>query len=192
MLYPGMRVKWRFPRTHKSINQKGELENDFGDKVRNFARGGISNIQPRPELVPFDYTDVSVNYAAALAHFGENAFTNLTFEDHFKRDKVTNVAEISGRQEAAGGHWYGTAGILAGALEMLVALGLVKIEITEFEAGGKVDETKVNNIRTTAPGKSVKEADVKAVRELLQVLGVWEKTPDKRAVFAKVWKNINL
>ncbi len=181
MLYPGTKIRWRAPVSAISSEQPpvDSIAHQKGEKLNRFARGGTPNLQWRFEIVPFDHTDVSINYLRAfhmMKHTESDrgkGIADVPFYRHFVRDQVGSLG-LSCAQESAGGHFYHVAGIVAGALERLVAIDAITIKPL---AG--IDNTKV-----------VTQAHASDVSELIEKLGVWETSIAKREPFVQLWENI--
>jgi hypothetical protein len=187
LLYPGMRIRWRMPVCGISSDQpaEGSIAHRTGETLNRFARGGTPNVQFRPEIVPFDYTDVTVNYVAAFnamtAYSTNRGIMDIPFHQLFERDIAKNTTSISPKQEAASGHWFGTAGVLAGALEQLLAY-----DIIQFKA---VDTTTDAKLKAVAD-KRVTNAHVKEVQQVIEQLGVFATKNEKRSLFRNIYANI--
>lgn len=180
LLYPGTKIRYRAPVSAISteLPAEGSIAHRNGEKMNRFARNGASNLQFRPEIVPFDYTDVTINYLSAYnsmtnTRTDRNGISDIPFYQHFMRDVAGNTTQVSPKQEAAGGHWYGTAGAIAGALEKLLAYGLITIDNSKAIANTPVDKTHT-----------------KIVSDLLAKLGVWSQTPAERKHFLEIFANI--
>jgi hypothetical protein len=183
MLYPGTKIRWRAPVSAISSEQPpvDSIAHQKGEKLNRFARGGTPNLQWRFEIVPFDHTDVSINYLRAFHMMKHNessgqgkGIADVPFYRHFVRDQVGSLG-LSCAQESAGGHFYHVAGIVAGALERLLAIDAITIKPL---AG--IDNTQV-----------VTPAHAATVSGLIEALGVWDTgLTQKRERFVNLWENI--
>lgn len=181
LLYPGTKIRYRAPisKISTEIPAEGSIAHRNGEKMNRFARNGASNMQFRPEIVPFDYTDVTVNYLSAFNSMtnkstDRNGILDIPFYQHFMRDVAGNTTQVSPKQEAAGGHWYGTAGAAAGILEKLLAYKVITID---------------NNVVIDSTAR-VENKHAQQVSDLLKNLGVWSQNVDARKPFLEIFANI--
>lgn len=123
--YPGQYVAWRFPPLH---------DTDYVSSMRQRARGGTPSGQIKPELVPFDYTDSTLQFKAALAALetphSERGIADIDFAEFFAPNgySLNDSPQMSAAAETAGGLKYGIAAIVAGAIEFLASKGAIKVK----------------------------------------------------------------
>jgi len=122
-LYPNTFVMWRFPPS-KFMLPRETNDNAFG-ATNQRARQGTFASQTRPELVPFDYTDFQIHYhsAAALMEQTKNmrGIGDISFDEtlRLRKSYADDNRKMSGAQEEASGHYWGTVNMVLAVLEVM-------------------------------------------------------------------------
>lgn len=85
--YPGDLIAWRFPPAPFNPKADGTGKFNNGSVLNSTARYGTPATQFRPEYVPFDHTDFTVQMAAAFAAinepYGNRGISDKSFMDAF-------------------------------------------------------------------------------------------------------------
>jgi hypothetical protein len=155
--YPGQFVAWRFPPLHPE---------DYVNDMRQRARGGTPPGQIKPELVPFDYTDSTLQFKAALAAIqtpkADHGIADMDFAEFFAPDgySLNDAPQMSGAAETAAGLKYGLAAIVAGAVEHLIAIGAIEI-----------NEADAKNWKSASAGATTAATETKELFKQLEVFG---------------------
>jgi hypothetical protein len=131
--YPGQLIAWRFP----------HLSREYEAEMYRRARGGTVASQIKPEVVPFDYTDSTLQLKGALAGLGlpksEGGVSDMTLSEFFAPDgySLDDSPMFSAESETAGALKFGVAAIVLGALQHLAAEGFITINVDADGKGGK-------------------------------------------------------
>ncbi len=127
-IYAGNLVCWQFPAA--PFHPKGDVYNFNGGETTNYlARYGVPTTQFRPEYVPFDPTDFSVQMAAAFAAMTtpheQGGVSNIPFPETLPNVDGAKNKVWSGIQDEATSYKNGFWGIGLTLVETLIRHGLV-------------------------------------------------------------------
>lgn len=127
--YPGDYVMWRFPDCKKTPGLAGQQP----PVVNQRARYGASPHQFKPEIVPFDPTDLTVDlagaYSAIMASDARNGVSNISFEKSLPNTggDVRNARPFTCLQDEALSYKFGLMGVCLTFMECMIRNGLVSV-----------------------------------------------------------------
>jgi len=127
--YPGNLICYQWPMTY--LHPNGTKEFNGGSTINQLARAGTVPTQFKPELVPFDPTDFTVQLSAAFTHSKltkeEGGISNMPFEILLPSSSARNgaISRWQCIQDEAAAYKFGLWGIFAGMLETVLARGLI-------------------------------------------------------------------
>lgn len=161
--YAGQLIAYRFPSLYKE---------GYAMEIRQRARGGTIPGQIKPEVVPFDYTDSTIQLQGAIMGVSltqdMGGVSDMDFAEFFAPDgyNLEDAPTYSAETESAAALKYGVASIVLGALEHLVGKGIVALNFD-----------KATSTKLEAPSTHV-DLDATQLEPLMQAastyLGVFE------------------
>ena len=135
--YPGDLVAWKFPDapfTPKNSRQDNLVggEDPMRPGINQNARYGDEPTKFRPEIVPFEPTDLSVQlggvYSAIVANKNDNGVSDVDFTESLPTSHgESGQRALSLLQDEALAYKFGCFGVFAGILEHCVKMGVVDI-----------------------------------------------------------------
>jgi hypothetical protein len=183
--YPGQYITTQMPAWKDKTSYGNEYTDPENPSVNQLARMGTPNGQWKWEVVPFDYTDFSLQLTSAYAtmRFPSGSpynpgIANMLFADFFKVDYLAEVPSYSTEAEEASGHKYGCIGTVLAGVETLAHLGYITI----------------NNALTPLNTPDEKKVASEKVRDMSAKLGLWNKEEQSADAldFLKIFANIHM
>lgn len=171
--YAGQLICWRFPPLYKE---------GYAMEMRQRARGGTVPGQITPEVVPFDYTDSTMQLQGAILGVGQphamGGVSDMDFAEFFGSDgfNLEDAPTYSAETETAAALKFGTAAIVAGALEWLAKQGVISVHLDGSGAlsggtGVKSDAQAEAASRSAATYLGVFNTDARKPSEFQTMLG---------------------
>lgn len=185
-IYAGNYVAWQFPQA--PFHPKGDVYNFNGGETTNYlARYGVPTTQFRPEYVPFDQTDFTVQMAAAFAAMStpkdQGGVSNLGF--------VASLPNVNGAsdkkpwtaiQDEANSYKYGFWGVGLTLVETLICRGLLVAGPGLDAAIAELNAGQYNAFPDAAVTNAVSAAAHETSKNLARAIGLFDTNEDGQKV----------
>lgn len=128
--FAGNLVAWQMPRAPFHSRSSGGLFND-GSLINKTARYGMPSSTFQFEVVPFDYTDFSVQFAAAFAAFtipyNQNGIVDVPLSKALPNSSYQQPRSHSCIQDEALSYKFGLSAVALSFIETLVRKGVLSV-----------------------------------------------------------------